>query len=265
MGFLLLQIFLLFPTILDNAWKFPFLQALVIGAFSFLVVTFCWLSLKPVLLKLNKLKSDFYSLQRFKSNASIFSAFLLTQKKVKISQWEYDLQIGNRNSSLQLVMCSNPFCNPCAEAHKVLHKLAEMHKNELGIIVRFALRPGAPDDRGTKAVRCILRAIGSNRNNTKEFDSEFCLIVLKDWFELMDIEKFAGKYGSNEGINVDHLLLAHAEWTKEVEIDTTPTFFFDGYKIPMVYSINDLRPIIRELLAQKVVKLLPSETLQELA
>jgi hypothetical protein len=78
--------------------------------------------------------------------------------------------------------------------------------------------------------------------------------LLFDWYSQMNPEVFSKKYPLNDGKvignNPEELANLHYEWVEQNEINRTPTFFINGYKMPQNYRIKDLMEMIPGLKAE---------------
>lgn len=89
--------------------------------------------------------------------------------------------------------------------------------------------------------------------------------IIKDWYEVMDMEKFKMKYllaeidsaesniettGSVNGSPspwVKAGLGLHEQWTETAKIEFTPTIFINGFQLPKQYNAGDIKMLIRGL------------------
>jgi uncharacterized membrane protein len=105
------QFFLLLPDILQFSLKSILANEALFTAFSFVVAAVLWLELiKPSLQKNKELTDKNFSLLRFKNNPDIFKALLQQQRKADITPYENDLQLGNPDAPLQIMVACNPYC-----------------------------------------------------------------------------------------------------------------------------------------------------------
>jgi len=216
------------------------LKDILLTAFIFSIISAAWLLLvKSALQKNKQLLSENFSLQRFKNNPGIFKSLLKQQRRVDISPFENDLQLGNPEAAMQITVACNPYCGPCAKTHEVLHALAE--KNDIGLTVRFTVKAADPEDKRTRAVQYMLQLLqGSNALQKRK--------LLKDWFEVMNYEKFIKKHPiPGHPPEVTEQLRQQEQWTKDTEIKFTPTIFINGRELPKQYQAKDLRFVIRQI------------------
>lgn len=208
-------------------------------AFVLSIVAVAWLLIiKPTLQKNKELTDNNFSLLRFKNNPDVFESFLTQQRKVDTSSLKNDLQLGNANAPVQIMVACNPYCGPCATAHRTLHEMAE--ENNIGLTIRLSVKTENKEDKRTTAAEYIMQLVV---NKSTDFKRK----VLLDWYDLMDIEKFRMKYPLQNGTNVWQQLLDHEQWINEAKIEFTPTIFINGYQLPRQYRINDLKNFLRRI------------------
>lgn len=208
------------------------------GSLFWLIAASWLLLIKPALLDNKQLSNKNNSLQLFKNNPEVFRALLLQQKKIGMVSFEYDLQLGNPQASIQIMVACNLFCKPCAVVHEILHQLVE--KNDIGFTVRFAIRASNKEDIRTMAITHLLQHIieqGGNNNYKRT--------VLYNWYKHMDFEKFTNQYPVYEKVDVTKTLHEHEAWATAINIMFTPTIFVNGYQMPKQYQPNELKELLK--------------------
>lgn len=210
-------------------------------AYFFALFIFLFLIIAPVkqLLKISiKQKPLQQQLKKWKQNANVFMGLWQEQPIVDCTAWEHELQIGNPTAPVQITVACNPYCGPCAAAHKKLDALLGKNSDKLGISIRFTINVSKPDDSRTKAVQLLLQNHLQNGNTA---------VALADWFEWKDEEKWKKTYNPDETINVEPVLLQHDEWAKDAAIAFTPTFFINSRQLPGQYSVEDIDDLLTQL------------------
>jgi uncharacterized membrane protein len=177
-------------------------------------------------------------LKKWKQDANVFMGLWQQQPMVDCNPWEHELQIGNPNAPMHILVACNPYCGPCAVAHKKLDDLLEKYSDKLGVSIRFSINAKKAEDSRTRAVQLLLQNHLQNGNTTE---------ALTDWFTWMNEEKWKAKYNPDETIDVSHLLLQHDEWAKDAGITYTPTFFINGRQLPGQYSLDDIDTLLLQL------------------
>jgi len=158
------------------------------------------------------------------------------KSRVDTTPFEDDLQLGNPDAPLQILVACNPYCGPCAKAHKVLHELVQ--RNDIGLTVRFVIKTGNKEDKKLQAVEYILQLCKGSSNEYKRK-------VLYDWYEWMDMEKFKNSYHLNKDQDVKESLEFLEKWSGESKIQFTPTIFINDFEMPKQYKVDDLSGLIR--------------------
>jgi hypothetical protein len=212
-----------------------------IGPFAFVIMslTVIWLLLLKPSLQQHKAAMDMNSkLLRFKNNPRVFEALLNLNPAIDGQPWPDDLQIGDPNSTIQIVVACNPYCSPCANAHKFLHQLAE--NRQIGLTIRFGIIVERYDKK-IQAVQYLLRLLDKK-------PPSFRRKALHDWYLTMDMELFRKNYPLNEELNVTELVLKHEQWTKANFIKYTPTIYVNGHLLPSIYKAEDLPALINSTL-----------------
>jgi uncharacterized membrane protein/thiol-disulfide isomerase/thioredoxin len=205
--------------------------------FIITVVAAVWLLIiKPIFDKNKELTGKNYSLLRFKNNPDIFITLLQQQRRVDITPFENDLQLGNSAAPVQIMVACNPYCGPCAKAHEALDKLIE--KNDIGLTVRFAVKAESKEDKRTQAVEYLLQVLNDMTNIYKRK-------VLNNWYAGMNMKKFKDIYPLKERTAIDDLLNNYAQWSEIAKITFTPTIFINGYELPKQYGIGDLEGLLK--------------------
>jgi thiol-disulfide isomerase/thioredoxin len=217
------------------------LNSIALTAFLLFTSAAAWLWVKPLLKKNKKLETENFAGKRFKNNPDVFMALLEKQRKVNTTPFEDDLQLGNPDAPLQIMVACNPYCTPCAKTHEVLHELVE--RNNIGLIVRFTVNTKNKEDIKLQAVEYLLRLCSGN-------DRLYKRKMLLEWYQLMDMEKFKLKYPSVKEEYTIKQLEFFEQWSNKTQIKFTPTIFINGFEMPKQYKADDLSGIIRTVKEQ---------------
>ena len=205
---------------------------------SFLLPFIIWYLLKPNLLKAQEAKRTKRQLMRFKYDTQIFSALLLKQKQVVYSSQGLGISIGNANAQHTIVKVCNPYCGPCATAHPVIEELLATNPNIKAQII-FTATNKEGDKRALPVKHLLAIAANNNEQQTKQ--------ALDAWYMAKEknYEVFASQYPVNGSLEQQNNELAKMEeWCNKTEISFTPTLFINGYQLPEVYSVADLKYLL---------------------
>jgi protein-disulfide isomerase/uncharacterized membrane protein len=229
--------------------EFGYASAIIVAIY-FITTSMWLLVLKPLLYQLKEAKEDLIPLMRFKRSPEIIAGLIKHQRSADTSPLSYDLQLGNKDAPIQLQVACNPYCSPCAMAHKTLHDIIEQNKNTLGLSIRFAIASKNKSDKNTKAVQYILQHLITSNYTSKQQQSDYHREVLHQWYESMNFESFKIKFPLSKTVNVDEILRQHEEWTTTNKLEFTPTAFINGHELPKPYTIYDL-PMILDILKRE--------------
>jgi len=145
------------------------------------------------------------------------------------------ITIGNPNATNTIIKVCNPYCGPCAKAHSEIDSLLEAN-NDLKVQIVFTATPNDKDKRSLPVKHLLAIAEKENDVLTKQ--------ALYDWYlaDKKDYQDFAVKYPMNGELKKQEAKVeAMNKWCNQTEIVFTPTFFINGYQLPDVYNISDLK------------------------
>jgi len=217
--------------------------------FLLLLVASGWLLLiKPLMRQRKEYKEKAWPLLRFKNNSHTFITILKTQRRVNTGVFTHDLQIGNPDAPIQLVVACGPFCSPCARMHEILEELLTKHADELGLTIRFAVKANETDNKRVQAVSYMLQYIKQHTEYMHRAEKRGIIkTILHDWYTNMNYEDFMQKNIVKVPLDVSNWLEDHETWSSESKIEFTPTLFINGYEFPRAYDVEDLALMLRGL------------------
>lgn len=204
----------------------------------------------PLYSQVSKLKRTQDELTRIKNNPAVFEALLQKEKYVNGDSDKLGITLGSINPRLKIIKVCNPYCGPCARAHKpiddILHSIPDA---QVQIIFTASNVPG---DRQAVPVKHLM-AIASN------CDIKLTSAALDDWYsaEEKNYSSFANLYPMNGQLALqDEKISAMRSWCDKNEISFTPTFFISlpsskkidssttYYQLPDSYDIQDLKYLL---------------------
>lgn len=223
--------FLVFLPYLNQTGDITFKDCYNLAA-SMLLPVLGWVFLKSSLLKAQQLQPLTQQLRRFKYNKDLFNKLLEEQTQYKLLEESASLILGNPEAENVVTMVSNPYCQPCAKAHKILD---EWLNNSNNIKLQVVFSTHTDGDAKTKVASHLI----SLRNaNVKD--------ALNDWYEAENksYSAWANNYPLKEEASSKELLNLHKEWCEITDITATPTIFFNGRRLPSPYKPEDIKYII---------------------
>jgi len=212
--------------------EFPILSIFIL---SFIIVFITVQLLIPALIKAKEGKYTHQELQRLKHDPITFEAQLSKQKQITEATKGLGLSLGEADAPIKLVKVCNPYCAPCAKAHLIIEDLLNNNPNiQLQIIFTATT---AEDDYRNLPVKHFLAI-------DQKGDKELLYKSLNDWYlmEEKKINVFKENYPvDKELLNETSKIKAMDEWCEKVNIAFTPTFFINGYQLPEMYNVSDLK------------------------
>ncbi len=207
-------------------------QGFMLILVGFLLPVLAWFVAKPFITKNKKLDNLEIELQKYHRNTALFDSFLATQKTVEIENFSREIILGNPDAQTTLLSVCNPFCKPCASAHKEIENLVK-HFEDIKLVIRFVV-----DNDPNSAQNKVLRHIFSLEN-------EILPQALDSWFELLNYEQWSKKYPLDlakiDTNNIENQLREHSIWSTKNQIEYTPTIFLDGKELTSPYDVRKLK------------------------
>lgn len=204
--------------------------------FGVSIISLLWVFLKPILQKSQQVVPLKNNLRRFKNNPDLFLSLLQKQAEIPFLPTN-TINFGNPNAVHTLTMVTNTFCQPCAKTHKIIEELLENNEN-LNCQVVFLASNIADDKRGIVAK--IILSLPTHQQAE----------ALHQWYknEERNIEKWQKQLNATiENKKAESIISQHELWCEIAKIEATPTLFLDGYKIPELYRIVDLKGVLKYL------------------
>jgi uncharacterized membrane protein len=240
LGVLWLQASLVF---FRNNLIFEFsLEPFVITTFSFLVLFYTWSLLKPKLKDFQEYKKAKLDYFKFKRNYSLFSLLLKSSRKINTVLKDVpEIVFGNKNSNLEIVIITNPFCGHCKSVHKLVGNILQKHKNEVKIIIRFNVSTKNKESDVVKITTRLLELYNIKETNIcltamgQIYEGESVVNWLKEWGECSEKERYVP------------VLEKENAWCKENVINFTPEILINGQSFPKEYNRLDLVYFIEDL------------------
>ena len=203
---------------------------------AMLVPLLLWSVLKPLLLTNNQILPLKIQLQRFKYNDTFFHHALHENKAYPLLDDSQSIVLGNREAENIVTIVSNPYCGPCAKAHKQLDTwLKQNDKIKLQIV--FSGTEEGASSSITVAKHFMGLYSSGNINETEK--------AINSWYSQKnkDYGSWAKKHPLDNSVN-DNIMKAQKKWCDITEITATPTIFINGRQLPKQYQPTDIKYFI---------------------
>jgi uncharacterized membrane protein len=231
-GLLWLEGLFLFHSLLQP-WQTISLKQWGILLINMAIPVLLWVLIKPYLLQLSQITSLKQQLFKFKFNNELFSKLLNEEPKYELPADKDSLIIGNPDAEHVITMVSNPYCQPCAKAHKALDSwMGDRDNVKLQVI--FSTQNNE-NDRKTE-VAAHLMSLQTTQNAT------LLKNALNDWYKQKQksYDSWAKIYPKPIGAGYN-ALDKQMEWCEMTNIVGTPTLFVNGRKLPKYYQPEDIK------------------------
>lgn len=196
----------------------------------------------------NELRDSAAALRRDKNAVALFTGALLQQPQVDIREFAQELVIGSDEAPLEIIMASNPYCVPCKMGHAQLTRLVALYPDLLRVRFRLVMS-GADTGRFPTANQYLLQYWLTNIWGRPEAAARTSQL-LHEWYEVMNLDRFAATHPAD--FSGDYSLSTqlgtqHYHWVRQSGLTRTPTYFLNGYQLPLAYHLADLQLLVPAL------------------
>jgi uncharacterized membrane protein len=248
-GVLIIQLIIFGYLNINNAVRLSDIsfETMLLEAFVFTIIGSLILLSKNVIERYNKLTTEYTRSLRVKNNSAVFQHFLSRQRVATTAEFmEHEILLGeNSDAPIKIITVSNLYCNPCKNQHEEIEQLLNIFPDKIQVAVRFVVA------KDSGANRHIFQYWLKNIRN-KPDEAINTRKLIHAWYEVMDLDKFKIKFPFEGATNPigDEMVTQHLAWIKKQEAYRTPTFFINGYQMPDVYYMKDLKSLVVALAAE---------------
>jgi len=203
-------------------------------AICLLIPVILLMILKPLFLTEHQQGQLKEQLRKFKYNTLLFNKLLAEQPRYEVPSDEWSIALGNPEGHNVITMVSNPYCPPCAKTHKILDEFIEQNPNLQARIIFTA--NNTENDLKTPVSRHLMALNGLTDKNIVKH-------ALHDWYEQKqkDYKEWAKIYPVAVTEVERDKLDKQKDWCQTAEVTFTPTLLLNGYRLPDLYQLPDLR------------------------
>jgi len=196
-----------------------------------------WLIIRPFLMLFDQILPLKQELRRFKFNTMLFGNLLDGQKRFDLVPEVQSLMVGSSDAKNIVTMVSNPYCQPCAKAHKMIDDLLD-HSANVKVQVIFSTANNENDPKTTAAKHLLSLQYRYDQTQLKN--------ALNDWYERQSIKgDWTQKHSYQEVSGLNEILKLHKEWCDLTDITGTPTIFINGRRLPEPYKLSDMKYLLQ--------------------
>ncbi len=197
-----------------------------------------WLLAKPLLLKAQQLQPLKQQLRMLKYNSELFYKMLSDQPKYTQPAEEWCIVLGSPTASNVITMISNPYCPPCSKTHQLLDELLE-ERSDIQARILFTAN-NTDNDIKTPISRHL---VALNELPDKEKIKQ----ALNDWYnqKQKNYEAWSKLYPVELNGVEYHKIDKQKAWCDLAEVAVTPTLLLNGYRLPDLYRLSDLKYMLQ--------------------
>jgi len=196
-----------------------------------------WIFIKPHLISTQQMLLLKQELYKFKYDKDLFQKALNAGNKYALPADEDTIIIGNREANNIVTLVSNPFCTHCSKAHRLLDDLLSIRAN-IKLQLVFVCRSYAKEiDQKVTSHFIALKSAG-NETKLKE--------AINGWYnqKVKNYELWKKDYPVIEPVIEFDAISRQKEWCRIADINSTPTIFINGRRLPQVYQPDDIKYIL---------------------
>jgi hypothetical protein len=229
-----LEFFAFLPTLIGGLHA-PALNDYLVLFTGLVIPVLGWVLLKPYLLLSKQIAPLKSQLRQFKYNKELFDKMLKDEMQYALPEDSHTVILGNPEAENVITMVSNPYCQPCAKAHKALEWLEG--RDDVKLQVVFSTQ-NETDKNAQVALHLLAMQQSQSGTSLKK--------ALDDWYsqKQKSYSAWAEIYPKTTEITDFESLNKQREWCKLTEIKGTPTLFLNGRKLPYNYQPEDLKYFI---------------------
>jgi len=202
------------------------------------VLPFCLISvLLPIIAKSGQVRNLKHEFNKLKMTTEVFDGLLYAKDRYDV-EGASQIVFGNPEATNQIIVVTNPHCEPCGAAHKKIDNLLN-HIGEDDICIRFLFINFEMEVVKNSGKFLIAAYLNNEPDAARD--------IFYKWFagEKYAIGKTYSKYGFDiESKEVLKEQLKHNRWIKQNKVYQTPTILFRGYILPEIYGIDDIRLLL---------------------
>jgi len=177
-------------------------------------------------------------LKRLKYDRAVFDQLLAREKPLLVNTDGLGLVLGSESPTSKIVKVCDPLCTPCSETHGLLKELLRSNPR-LQLQIIYAPVNNEQDARAPVIKHLLALAEMGDQQLLKQ--------ALDDWYGQSEksYAHLAGRFPLPDNLQLQTpKLQAMADWCQQMDIAVLPTIFVNGFQLPDIYDVNDLRYLL---------------------
>ncbi len=198
-----------------------------------------WNLMRPVFSNAKEAISYQAAFKRLQYNKDVFQTLLRKQSLIPEGWQSIGIEMGNPNAANTIIKVCNPFCSSCSAAHQ---KLKEIITENNTYNLRIIFISSNESNLGGKVVRHLLGIAAKGVPDETEQALDY-------WYDddlKIDYQKLLVKYPLSEDLmnEQDGAMYNMSNWCKAAKIEYTPTIFIGNNRLPLAYSVEELKYVL---------------------
>ncbi len=180
-------------------------------------------------------------IKRFKQNTSIYQSLTSHKPAVNTRIGRAEIILGNKNSSVEVVIVTSPLCVFCKDIHQMVEQM--LHSNAgIRFRIRFNIKDQDPSSKGFQICKRLIEIYQTQ-------GSIPCMLAMNDIYGSMTPDTWIKKYGLANDEQIAATLQEERRWCEHHQISFTPEILINGTVFPKEYDRQDL-PMILETISE---------------
>lgn len=216
--------------------------SLFIVLLSFTAISAIWLFIASKLIQEKQYNILKIESTKFKRNYSVFKNLLHKNKPIETSIANTsEIVFGNSNSSLKLLVITNPFCGFCKEVHELVEEILMKYPEQIFITIRFNINASDTESDLVKVTARLLEIYNIE-------GEQQCLKAMHAIYNKKEVQDWVKLFGACEKpLQYQEVLLKEQKWCIDKQINFTPELLINGFAYPKAYKKDELLYFIDEL------------------
>jgi len=164
---------------------------------------------------------------------------LTEQPKYTLPDKSWSIVLGNPDETANVVtMVTNPYCPPCSKTHKLLNELLN-ERSDLQARIVFTANNDERDRKTPVSRHLMALNDAADKATMKQ--------ALHDWYEQKQksYNAWAIIYPTELKESGFYKIDRQHDWCRMAEVTATPTLLLNGYRLPELYQLSDLKYMLQ--------------------
>ncbi|MCA6494492.1 MAG: thioredoxin domain-containing protein [Chitinophagaceae bacterium] len=222
----------------------------IISLFFLLFLTSIgWHYFKNIFIKSRKLYQTQIDLLSFKRNYHLFLPFYKSEIPVDTNVIDIQEQviIGNESAPVCITLITNPLCEACQKAHKLLTELYNQYQKQIAIRFIFYVPYQNLNDPRTMIAGWLVEEYLNDRIKG--------IKAIENWYKKPDLNALDKLRLQIDVVkNQQFYLKTQSEWCVEQRLTLTPLLLINNKLFPLIYRTEDLRFHIEAIIEYEQTK-----------